>query len=390
MSWLSRFKKSSSSSEQEPGNEAWKGKVKSPSPSSARRVSWNEGRFYGGDDDSYWRLSFGDDKSRGGSKSAWYGSDDDLIVPFSSPQSFKMRDIKMPGREGNSQFGNGVSERRKISESPLRVESRQANEAWQGKNYNEEAEYELENALSQTSGRNEEEKEEHSERSTEAIIFQVEKHCQKPTSSDLRQPQSISFSNSNIKTTEEDCATEAVNSKQTNSFTEDDLISEWQKLEDVKISVAALKSENQRKTVYISKGSQRREVKQSKVRVKSPRTAAKIECKIKRLEDVKKAKKKTKKMRKVRMVNQATAFDSFAVVKSSVDPQQDFRDSMIEMIIEKGIRQQEELEELLVCYLTLNSDEYHDIIIKTFRQVWFDLNQVHFDPESSIEQCYKN
>ncbi|XP_030466714.2 transcription repressor OFP2-like [Syzygium oleosum] len=66
--------------------------------------------------------------------------------------------------------------------------------------------------------------------------------------------------------------------------------------------------------------------------------------------------------------------DSFAVMKSSVDPQSDFRDSMMEMIVENDIRASKDLEELLACYLSLNSDEYHDLIIKVFKQIWFDLN----------------
>ncbi|KAF5476386.1 hypothetical protein F2P56_008109 [Juglans regia] len=65
--------------------------------------------------------------------------------------------------------------------------------------------------------------------------------------------------------------------------------------------------------------------------------------------------------------------DSFAVVKSSLDPQRDFRDSMVEMIVEKNIKASKDLEDLLACYLSLNSDEYHDLIIKVFKQIWFDL-----------------
>ncbi|KAI3437478.1 Transcription repressor (Ovate family protein) [Psidium guajava] len=66
--------------------------------------------------------------------------------------------------------------------------------------------------------------------------------------------------------------------------------------------------------------------------------------------------------------------DSFAVMKSSLDPQRDFRDSMVEMIVENDIRASKDLEELLACYLSLNSDEYHDLIVNVFRQIWFDLN----------------
>ncbi|MQL73030.1 hypothetical protein Taro_005362 [Colocasia esculenta] len=56
--------------------------------------------------------------------------------------------------------------------------------------------------------------------------------------------------------------------------------------------------------------------------------------------------------------------ESCAVVKSSSDPQRDFRDSMVEMIVENNIRTSKDLEELLACYLSLNSNEYHDVIVK--------------------------
>ncbi|KAJ4704274.1 transcription repressor OFP1 [Melia azedarach] len=68
--------------------------------------------------------------------------------------------------------------------------------------------------------------------------------------------------------------------------------------------------------------------------------------------------------------------DSFAVVKSSFDPQRDFRESMLEMIVENNIRASKDLEDLLACYLSLNSDEYHELIIKVFKQIWFDLTDI--------------
>ncbi|GAV58630.1 Ovate domain-containing protein/DNA_binding_2 domain-containing protein [Cephalotus follicularis] len=64
---------------------------------------------------------------------------------------------------------------------------------------------------------------------------------------------------------------------------------------------------------------------------------------------------------------------SFAVVKSSDDPQRDFRDSMVEMIVENNIRTSKDLEDLLACYLQLNSIEYHHVIVKAFEQIWFDI-----------------
>ncbi|KAE9603168.1 hypothetical protein Lal_00018721 [Lupinus albus] len=67
--------------------------------------------------------------------------------------------------------------------------------------------------------------------------------------------------------------------------------------------------------------------------------------------------------------------DSFAIVKSSFNPQKDFRESMLEMIVENNLRASKDLEDLLACYLSLNSDEYHDIIIKVFKQIWFDFTE---------------
>lgn len=65
--------------------------------------------------------------------------------------------------------------------------------------------------------------------------------------------------------------------------------------------------------------------------------------------------------------------ESFAVVKSSFDPQRDFKESMVEMIVQNNLKASKDLEDLLACYLSLNSDEYHEVIIKVFKQIWFDL-----------------
>ncbi|KAL3633382.1 hypothetical protein CASFOL_000565 [Castilleja foliolosa] len=64
--------------------------------------------------------------------------------------------------------------------------------------------------------------------------------------------------------------------------------------------------------------------------------------------------------------------ESFAVVKTSKDPGRDFRESMVEMIVENNIRASKDLEDLLACYLSLNSYEYHGLIINVFKQIWFD------------------
>lgn len=67
---------------------------------------------------------------------------------------------------------------------------------------------------------------------------------------------------------------------------------------------------------------------------------------------------------------------SFAIVLSSVDPEKDFRESMVEMIMENKMREQKDLEDLLACYLSLNSSEYHDVIIKAFEKTWLHLTHL--------------
>ncbi|XP_051131700.1 transcription repressor OFP1-like [Andrographis paniculata] len=64
----------------------------------------------------------------------------------------------------------------------------------------------------------------------------------------------------------------------------------------------------------------------------------------------------------------------FAVVKASVDPQRDFRESMVEMIVQNQIRVSKDLEDLLACYLSLNSNQYHQFIINAFEQIWFNMH----------------
>ncbi|XP_038905777.1 transcription repressor OFP1-like [Benincasa hispida] len=68
--------------------------------------------------------------------------------------------------------------------------------------------------------------------------------------------------------------------------------------------------------------------------------------------------------------------DSLAIVKSTNDPHRDFRESMVEMIVENKISASNELEDLLACYLSLNTEEYHDIIVKVFKQIWFDMTDI--------------
>ncbi|KAK8962797.1 hypothetical protein KSP40_PGU013379 [Platanthera guangdongensis] len=62
--------------------------------------------------------------------------------------------------------------------------------------------------------------------------------------------------------------------------------------------------------------------------------------------------------------------ESLAVVKQSEDPRADFRRSMAEMVVEKEIYGAEDLEKLLQCFLSLNSQHHHRAIIAAFTDVW--------------------
>ncbi|KAJ6844298.1 transcription repressor OFP2-like [Iris pallida] len=66
-------------------------------------------------------------------------------------------------------------------------------------------------------------------------------------------------------------------------------------------------------------------------------------------------------------------YESFAVVKSSSDPERDFGESMMEMILENRLTSPKDLEDLLACYLSLNSFHYHDMIVNVFQEIWSDI-----------------
>lgn len=62
--------------------------------------------------------------------------------------------------------------------------------------------------------------------------------------------------------------------------------------------------------------------------------------------------------------------ESIAVVKDSDDPYHDFRQSMLQMILEKQIFSKGDLQNLLDCFLRLNSPCHHDVIIQAFMEIW--------------------
>ncbi|XP_075496795.1 uncharacterized protein LOC142533787 [Primulina tabacum] len=74
-----------------------------------------------------------------------------------------------------------------------------------------------------------------------------------------------------------------------------------------------------------------------------------------------------------RMVLEMTSgkvYQSFVVVKRSVDPFEDFKTSMLEMILDKQIFRPKELEELLMSFISLNSRLHHEVIIGAFTEIW--------------------
>ncbi|KFK40231.1 hypothetical protein AALP_AA3G347800 [Arabis alpina] len=69
----------------------------------------------------------------------------------------------------------------------------------------------------------------------------------------------------------------------------------------------------------------------------------------------------------------AVVVEGVAVVKRSEDPYEDFKGSMMEMIVEKKMFEVAELEQLLRCFLTLNAKRHHRAIVKAFSEVWVAL-----------------
>ncbi|KAG9149101.1 hypothetical protein Leryth_010694 [Lithospermum erythrorhizon] len=66
----------------------------------------------------------------------------------------------------------------------------------------------------------------------------------------------------------------------------------------------------------------------------------------------------------------STICDAIVVSKYSKDPYQDFQQSMLQMIFENEIHGEDELQELVKCYIQLNSPCHHQTIIKAFKKIW--------------------
>ncbi|XP_022142257.1 transcription repressor OFP5 [Momordica charantia] len=419
-SWLSKLKQKKSNQEARPRKVKGIEKRNSPcfqSPDFANRTdspdhaNGNRSQFCR-DNGDFWKLSFGEDdfdvrKSGGILRSVRYNSEDEHELPRTSCRSCRSKCTEFEGKEEIQNLEDMVSRmtrRRRRREGPTQekilrreneIESRtprirhreNGNFKNLGKKLVEKKGFKPQSEIDKAKER--------AGKSVGKKMLELQEESGVRTSGRDRTKlkssrkhqyvQSTKSKSFGLGTIEENCVFSSMKAEESDEL---DMLgieidSDWERMKGLKIEELKSRYERQRKSMYLRKDSNEKNPKgRRKIRVYSPRTATKIEiCKIKALEDMKKAKLKMKKKIRESTVEDETDLESFAVVKSSFDPQQDFRDSMVEMIMERRISKAEELEELLACYLTLNSDQYHDLIIKVFRQVWFDLNQASLDSE---------
>ncbi|MED6118424.1 hypothetical protein PIB30_002130 [Stylosanthes scabra] len=118
--------------------------------------------------------------------------------------------------------------------------------------------------------------------------------------------------------------------------------------------------------------------------------SARVEELLPETEQVKKTKTKTKFVsstasttRMRRSSVEGKVRESFAVVKKSKDPYEDFKRSMMEMIREMEMRDAEDLQQLLQCFLALNSRSYHDVIVRAFMEIWQEMFLMKAAPSTS-------
>ncbi|KAE8734293.1 Detected protein of unknown function [Hibiscus syriacus] len=377
--WLSSFKRMSIDSQAKHAKEKQKEMKNSMSVSSSKFAS-------GGDAEAFWRFSFGEDSADGKtskmvSRSAWCDSDDDLDFAPPNCRTCGSNATRKKEKEEAKTFNNMACNAMKVKEfrrnmqilpDDIKIYRRENSTVL--KTPRRRNTMEKDSNLEKTNGRvrTMEEKrlngqyksgeaQHRSARSVENNTLEKGEYQRKH-----QYPCTMNLRASKLTTINEDYTFKA------QKLVETDVFSPEEKIEKLK----------QTKSVYMSRELPRRRMKHNnKVRVFSPRIASKIKA----LEDTKKAKLKMKAEKQNR-ISQRTDLESFAMVKCSFDPEKDFRDSMMEMVRENRISQPEELEELLACYLTLNSDAYHNLIIKVFQQVWFDMGLASSEIDLQNEQ----
>ncbi|KAK9292554.1 hypothetical protein L1049_020528 [Liquidambar formosana] len=69
------------------------------------------------------------------------------------------------------------------------------------------------------------------------------------------------------------------------------------------------------------------------------------------------------------------AATTICAVKYSMDPVAEMRESILEMIRDVGVRDWNEMEELIYCYIALNSSDVHEFVSDAFLSLCsFNLN----------------
>ncbi|KAJ8492385.1 hypothetical protein OPV22_014106 [Ensete ventricosum] len=81
-------------------------------------------------------------------------------------------------------------------------------------------------------------------------------------------------------------------------------------------------------------------------------------------------KKKRNKCADARAGRMRVVDGSVAVVKESLEPCLDFRNSMLQMIVEMEIYECEDLGDLLHHFLALNAPRHHHLILRAFAEAW--------------------
>ncbi|XP_042380594.1 transcription repressor OFP8-like [Zingiber officinale] len=75
------------------------------------------------------------------------------------------------------------------------------------------------------------------------------------------------------------------------------------------------------------------------------------------------------------------AQESVAVVKETSEPYHEFKESMVQMIVEKEMYGWDDLNDLLHRFLSLNSPRHHHLILRAFADLW---NGGVFSPPSPL------
>ncbi|KAK8487638.1 hypothetical protein V6N11_061621 [Hibiscus sabdariffa] len=381
--WLSSFKRMSVDSEAKPAKEKQM-EMKNSMPVSSSKFA------AGGDAEAFWRSSFGEDSvdgktSKTVSRSAWYESDDELDFVPSNCRTCGINAMRMmKEKEATDTLNNMAYNVRQMKEYRRDMQIlpdiniyRESATVLKTPRSRMIMEKELKSKKTNGRVRSMEDKRLNRRYKSGDAQCRSSRSVEKNTleKGDYQRkhpyPSTMNLRASNLTTINEDYGFKAQKLVDNDVFSPEEVSSDGEKWKGKKIEKL-----KQRKSVYMSRELPRRMKHNNKVLVFSPRTASKIKA----LEDMKKAKLKMK-AEKHNTISQRTELENFAMVKCSFDPEKDFRDSMMEMIRENRISQPEELEELLACYLTLNSDVYHDLIIKVFQQVWFDVDQASSEIE---------